>query len=251
MWGRFANRPYAYHRGVVFLILALLAVVEAAPVFPIAVRYAEEDSTQWGRDLVALRALGFSAVIVPDDRVEPIKAAAAEAELQVIAKRDEETPPMVLLDASGAPSALRYRGWTAIRHGARAIAFAMNARLPRAAGSIGVVPQELRAAGAFAGSVTGSSALFLTIKPIEGARSAQVDARLFQSRQALVLIALNHKDSPVEASIVLPASMPLAEWVDLETGEVAYFDRVADGIAHRHLFAARDARVLVIRKDIQ
>jgi hypothetical protein len=236
---------------VVLTLLMFVLAAQAAPLFPVAVRYPAEDSTQWGRDLVALRSLGFSAVVVPDDRVEPIKAAAAEAEVQVIAKRDEETPPMVLLDASGAPPALRYRGWTAIRHGARAIAFAMNAQLPPAAGSTDGVPPELRAAGGFAGSVTGSSALFLSIKPIEGARSAQVDARLFQSRQALVLIALNHKDSPVDASIVLPASMPLAEWVDLETGEVAYFDRIADGIAHRHLFAARDARVLVIRKDIQ
>lgn len=228
--------------------MMLVLAAQAPPVFPIAVRYAAEDSTQWGRDLVALRGLGFTAVVVPDDRIEPIRAAAAEAEMQVIAKRDEEKPPMVLLDASGVPSALRYRGWTAIRHGARAIAFAMEARLPGA--TAGMAPQ-LRSAGDFAGSVAGSSALFLTIKPIEGARSPHVDARLFQSRQALVLIALNHQDSPVDASIVLPASVPLAEWVDLETGEVAYFDRVADGVAHRHRFAARDARVLVIRKDIQ
>jgi hypothetical protein len=78
-----------------------------------------------------------------------------------------------------------------------------------------------------------------------------VDVRLFQSRQALVLIALNHRDEAVDATIVLPSGMPLAEWVDLETGEIAYFDRVPDGVAHRHRFAGRDALVLVIRKDIQ
>jgi hypothetical protein len=114
-----------------------------------------------------------------------------------------------------------------------------------------LIAPHLRVAGDFGSSVAGSSALFLTIKPIEGARSPQVDVRLFQSRQALVLIALNHRDEAVDATIVLPSGMPLAEWVDLETGEIAYFDRVSDGVAHRHRFAARDALVLVIRKDIQ
>jgi hypothetical protein len=236
---------------VLLTVVMLALAAQASPVFPVAVRYAAADSAQLGRDLVAIRALGFSAVVVPDDRAESVRAAAEAAELQIIAKRDEEKPPMVLLDASGDPSALRYRGWTAVRHGARAIAFAVDAAIPAAAGPTIKAAPQLRAAGDFAGSVAGSSGLFLTIKPIDGARSAQVDVRLFQARQALVVIALNHRDAAVDASIVLPASMPLAEWVDLETGEVAYFDRVPDGVAHRHRFAARDARVLVIRKDIQ
>lgn len=232
-------------------MLLLAVAAQAMPVFPVAVRYVPGDAAQSGRDLVAIRALGFTAVVVPDERVESIRGAANAAELQIIAGRDEEKPPLVLLDASGPASALRYRGWTAIRHGARAIAFALDAGSPGAPGSHVVTAPRLRAAGAFADRVAGSSALFLTIKPIEGARSAQVDVRLFQSRQALVVIALNHRDAPVDASIDLPASMPLAEWVDLETGEVAYFDRIPDGVAHRRRFEARDALVLVIRKDIQ
>jgi hypothetical protein len=238
---------------VLLAVLALVAAAQAAPVFPVAVRYPTEDSVVWGRDLAAIRALGFTAIVVPDDRVERIRGAAAEAELQVIARRDEDKPPMVLLDGSGPPSSLRYRGWTAIRHGARAIAFALaiDGPTPTARGPASGMAPHLRAAGDFASSVAGSSALFLTIKPIEGANAAQVDARLFQSRQALVLIAMNHRDVPQEATNTLPPATPLAERVNLETGEVAYFDRVADGVAHRHRFAARDALVLVIRRDIQ
>jgi hypothetical protein len=236
---------------VVLTLLMFVLTAQSAPVFPIAVRYAAEDGVQWERDLIAIRALGFTAVVVADDRAASIRGAASAAELQIIPKRDEEKPPMVLLDASGAPAALRYRGWTAMRHGARAIAFAMEARFAATPDSTGLIAPHLRVAGDFGSSVAGSSALFLTIKPIEGARSPQVDVRLFQSRQALVLIALNHRDEAVDATIVLPSGMPLAEWVDLETGEIAYFDRVSDGVAHRHRFAARDALVLVIRKDIQ
>ena len=228
-----------------------MILAQAAPVFPVAVRYAAEEGASWNQDLVAIRGLGFTAVVVPDDRVERIRAAAAEAELQIIARRDEDKPPMVLLDGSGPPSALRYRGWTAIRHGARAIAFAVDAPTPTARGPAGTSAPHLRAAGEFASSVAGSAALFLSIKPIDGARADLVDARLFQSRQALVLIAMNHRDAPQEATITLPPATPLAEWVNLETGEVAYFDRVADAVAHRHWFAARDALVLVIRRDIQ
>jgi hypothetical protein len=232
-------------------LLMLVLTAQTAPVFPVAVRYAAEDGAQWERDLISIHALGFTAVVVPDDRVGSIRAAANAAELQIIPKRDEEKPPMVLLDASGAPAALRYRGWTAIRHGARAIAFAIDATPPGSPESTGLIAPHLRVAGDFASSIAGSSALFLTIKPIEGARSAEVDVRMFQSRQALVLIALNHRDEAVDATIVLPSGMPLAEWVDLETGEVAYFDRVPEGVAHQHRLFARDALVLVIRKDIQ
>jgi hypothetical protein len=235
----------------VLLTLLLVLTTQTAPVFPVAVRYSAEDGAQWERDLIAIRALGFTAVVVPDDRVEPIRSAATAAELQIISKRVVDKPPVVLLDASGAPAALRYRGWTAIRHGARAIVFAVEARFAGSPETAGLIPPHLRVAGEFASSVAGSSALFLTIKPIDGARSPQADVRLFQSRQALVLIALNHRDEAVDATIVLPSGMPLAEWVDLETGEIAYFDRVPDGVAHRHQFAARDALVLVIRKDIQ
>jgi hypothetical protein len=242
---------------VLLSVLALVVAAQAAPVFTVAVRYAAEDRGSWARDLAAIRALGFTAVVVPDDRVEPIRSMATEAELQVIAKRDEDRPPTIVLDGSGPPFALRYRGWTAIRYGARAIVFALDAtrQAPtpvegRATTSLEPLP-SVRAAGAFASTVAGSASLFLTMKPIDGAQSAVVDARLFRSGQALVLIALNHHDAPREGIITLPPSMPLAEWVNLETGEVASFDREPDGVAHRHQFAARDALVLVIRRDIQ
>jgi hypothetical protein len=96
----------------------------------------------------------------------------------------------------------------------------MEARFAATPDSTGLIAPHLRVAGDFGSSVAGSSALFLTIKPIEGARSPQVDVRLFQSRQALVLIALNHRDEAVDATIVLPSGMPLAEWVTKTPGPI-------------------------------
>jgi beta-galactosidase len=86
---------------------------------------------------------------------------------------------------------------------------------------------------------------------VSGAPPGVVEGRLLEAGNALVLIALNHDTTPHEASFTLPASYPTAEWVNLETGGVAYFDRVPGGVRLRHKFAARDALVLVIRRDIQ
>jgi beta-galactosidase len=86
---------------------------------------------------------------------------------------------------------------------------------------------------------------------VSGAPAGVVEARLLEARNAVVLIALNHDTAPHDASFTLPASYPTAEWVNLETGAVAYFDRVPAGVRLRHRFAARDALVLVIRRDIR
>jgi beta-galactosidase len=86
---------------------------------------------------------------------------------------------------------------------------------------------------------------------IGDAPAGLVEARLLEAGHALVLIALNHDTAPHEASITLPAGYPLAEWVNLETGGIAYFDRVPGGVRLRHRFAPRDALVLLIRRDIQ
>jgi hypothetical protein len=227
------------------LALALSLVLgQATPVFVAAVRYDAVDRPAWERDLPAIRSLGFSAIVVPDERVDSIRAVASQLDLIVIPRRDESAPPLVAIDDDAAPGMLRYRGWAAVQKGARGVAFGADASSRSRA---------VQTAGAFATVVTSNSPLFLAIKPVDGARADEptVEARLFQAGHALVLIALNHADQPREATIALPEGSPLAEWVNLESGQVAYFDRAPGSIIRRHRFAPRDALVLVIRKDIQ
>jgi hypothetical protein len=227
------------------LALALsLVLAQATPVFVVAVRYGAADRLAWERDLPAIRSLGFTAIVVPDERVESIRTVASQQDLSVIPRRDESAPPLVAIEEDAAPGMLRYRGWAAVQKGARGVAFRADA---------GSQARAAQAAGAFATVVTSNSLLFLAIKPIGGARAdvTPVEARLFKAGHALVLIALNHSDEPRDATITLPEGSPLAEWVNLETGEVAYFDRAPGGVARRHRFTPRDALVLVIRRDIQ
>jgi hypothetical protein len=227
------------------LALALsLALAQATPVFVAAVRYGAEDRPAWERDLPAIRALGFTAIVVPDERVDSIRAVASELDLIVIPRRNESAAPLVAIEDDAAPGMLRYRGWAAVQKGARGVAFKADAASRSPA---------VQTAGAFATVVTSNSPLFLAIDPVDGARTDQsaVEARLFKAGHALVLIALNHADTPHEVAITLPEGSPLAEWVNLESGQVAYFDRAPDGVIRRHRFAPRDALVLVIRSDIQ
>jgi hypothetical protein len=229
---------------LVFVLAQSLVLAQATPVFAAAARYDARDRPAWERDLPAIRSLGFTAIVVPDERVDSIRAVASQLDLIVIPRRDESAPPLVAIDGDGAPGMLRYRGWAAVQKGARGVVFRVDA---------GSRSLAVQAAGAFATVVTSNSRLFLAIRPVDGARADKrtVEARLFQAGHALVLIALNHADQPLEATITLPEGTPLAEWVNLETGDVAYFDRAPGGVARRHRFAPRDALVLVIRKDIQ
>ena len=53
-------------------------------VFVVAVRYGAADRPAWERDLPAIRSLGFTAIVVPDERVESIRAIASPLDLIVI-----------------------------------------------------------------------------------------------------------------------------------------------------------------------
>jgi hypothetical protein len=227
-----------------FVLALSLVLAQTTPVFVVAVRYGAADRPAWERDLPAIRSLGFTAIVVPDERVESIRGVASQQDLIVIPERNQAAPPVVLLDVATGPGSPRYVGWAAVQDGARVIAFAVDGSARS---------RSLLEAGAFASVVSSNARLFLAIKPVEGARAdgSTVEARLFKAGHALVLIALNHSDEPRDATIALPEGSPLAEWVNLETGEVAYFDRAPGGVSRRHRFAPRDALVLVIRKDIQ
>jgi hypothetical protein len=82
---------------------------------------------------------------------------------------------------------------------------------------------------------------------IDGA-AGQVEARLLESDDAQVLIALNHDSSPHDVTLSFGRDIPTAEWLNLETGNVFQFLAGAGGSALKHHFAPRDALVLVIGK---
>ncbi len=75
-----------------------------------------------------------------------------------------------------------------------------------------------------------------------------VEARFVESRDALVLIALNHSNDPQRVTLAFPAGTKQEFWQNMETGEMVTFGSSAAGITLSHAFSPRDALVLMIRK---
>lgn len=75
-----------------------------------------------------------------------------------------------------------------------------------------------------------------------------VEAGFLESRDALVLIALNHSNEPQRTTLVFPAGTKQQFWQNMETGEMVTFASDRAGITLTHTFAPRDALVLTIRK---
>jgi hypothetical protein len=75
-----------------------------------------------------------------------------------------------------------------------------------------------------------------------------VEARMLESSDALLLIALNHDSVPQEVTFSFGRDVPTAEWLNMETGQVVQFVGRAAGSTYTHRFAPRDALVLVIGK---
>lgn len=81
-----------------------------------------------------------------------------------------------------------------------------------------------------------------------GDGSGQVEARFLESRDALVLIALNHADESRRATLVFPPGTKQEFWQNMESGEMVTLASGSAGLTLTHTFAPRDALVLTIRK---
>jgi hypothetical protein len=167
---------------------------------------------------------------------------------------DQEAAAQIDVGAAASAADLRLWGWAALARGARAIAFHA---WPDLVSRDGAPADRARVAAEFAGVVTRNLALFsplavpsaATRPPITvSGEAAQVHATFLESRDALVLIALNYRTGPATVTLKFPAGTKQEFWQNLETGEMVTFAMEGERPALTHTFAPRDALVLMIRK---
>jgi hypothetical protein len=112
--------------------------------------------------------------------------------------------------------------------------------------------------GETAGIVTRNPALFAPLKPrekgvvgVSAGGGAPIDVKLLESSQAIVIVGLNYAPAPRTATITFAPDIPEAIWQNLETGTSVNFVMTETGPVLEHVFAPRDALVLMIRKTLR
>ena len=79
---------------------------------------------------------------------------------------------------------------------------------------------------------------------IDGA-AGLVEARFLESSAAMLLIAINHADTPQKVTFAFGPDVPEAIWQNMESGAAVNFVQSPAGPTYAHAFAPRDAMVLV------
>jgi hypothetical protein len=228
------------------------AVRRLDPFFPVGVWYA---GAVVRRHLQSIKAAGFNSVWSrPEGHAELVaqaNAAGLHASVQVDRAGDLQVDP------SATAADLRVWGWTALLRGARAVSYHA---WPDLVDNRGVLTPRGRSAGEFAGVISRNPALFAPLRPRTAAtREAIPDVRIaedageaeagfLESRDALVLVAINHASAPQRLSMSFAPGTKQEFWQNMETGEMVSFTMVKETPALTHDFGPRDALVLMIRK---
>ena len=110
-------------------------------------------------------------------------------------------------------------------------------------------PEKMRATGELLQRLVAYAGVTPDVK-IDGGAGA-VEARFLESADALVLIAINHGDTPQAVTFAFTADVPEAIWQNLETGSAVSFVQGPAGPTYAHAFAARDVMVLVRGKRLR
>jgi hypothetical protein len=226
-------------------------VRQTDPFFPVGVWY---TGPAVRRDLQSIKALGFNSVWSGLDGFADLVAQARTVGLNVIGHLDRTGELHV--GPSATPRDLRVWGWTAMLRGARAIGYHAWSDL---VDERGAATARGKAAGEFAGVVSRNPALFAPLKPrtasagnatpdvrISGVEG-EVEAGFLESRDVLLLIAVNHASSPQDVALTFAPGTRQEFWQNMETGDMVSLTMVEDSPSLAHGFAARDALVLMIR----
>lgn len=236
------------------LIAVSLAVVAAQPIAApellVGVAYSAPPGVPDPvviSDLRAIRRAGYNILFVEDPASRDRLGEAAIAErIAIIDGVPPESVRIAVGAGSPAISAARLAFWRAIAAGARSAVFEAPGRR---------LTQELRVLGETAGIVTRNQALFMPMRPrATGVRSVDedgsrsVEVKLMESRDALLIIALNQAPVPKKATITFEPDIPEAIWQNMESGTSIDFVAGTNGPVFEHTFAQRDALVLMIRK---
>jgi hypothetical protein len=78
-----------------------------------------------------------------------------------------------------------------------------------------------------------------------------VETRFLESADVLMLIGLNHADTPQRVTMTFAPETQEAIWQNMETGAAVNFIAGADGPTYTHTFAPKGTLVLMIRKSIR
>lgn len=78
--------------------------------------------------------------------------------------------------------------------------------------------------------------------------AAGIEGRVLESRDVMLLIAINHADTPQQATLTFPAGTRQEFWQNMETGDMVTLSADAAAPSLTHTFAPRDVLVLMIRK---
>ena len=85
---------------------------------------------------------------------------------------------------------------------------------------------------------------------IEGA-TGPVETRFLESADVLMLIGLNHGDTPQRVKMTFTPDTQEAIWQNMETGAAVNFVAGPEGPTYTYSFGPRDALVLMIRKGVR
>ena len=78
-----------------------------------------------------------------------------------------------------------------------------------------------------------------------------MEVRLLESRDVIMIIALNRAAAPRRARIEFDPDIPEAIWQNLETGATVNFVMTKDGPVLEHTFAAHDVAVLMTGRKLR
>jgi beta-galactosidase len=85
---------------------------------------------------------------------------------------------------------------------------------------------------------------------IDGA-TGPVETRFLESADVLMLIGLNHADTPQRVKMTFTPDTQEAIWQNMETGSAVNFVAGPEGPTYTYSFGPRDALVLMIRKSVR
>jgi hypothetical protein len=218
----------------------------AGPFFPVGVRLESAPTTA---ELQDLRSLRFNVVEVPGEggalTLSTIARLLGDARRSPVVA---ESPAIVALKPGAGAADVRLLAWQALANGARGVVFdGWRVLLDN--------PPAFAAAAAFADNVTRNAALFSPLRPrtgpplvrVEGRRSP-VAASILESKDALVLIAVNPSGAAERVTLSFTPDTPEAIWQNMETGAAVNFVAGPHGPTYTRELGAKDVVVLMIRK---
>lgn len=217
-----------------------LVAAAAAQELPVVVRLVTSVAPAWAR------AEPGSA----DRFVEGVHTRLSSLRGVVAVEREASGPVVIdLLPAASGLARNRLAFWTAVAGGAKRLS------LMDPAGGAG---RDLLAMAETAGVVTRNQALFAPLQPrlrgvrqVSAAGGASIEVRLLESRDVIMIIALNRSAVPRTARITFDPDIPEAIWQNLETGATVNFVMTKEGPVLEHTLAAHDVLVLMTGKTLR